>query len=80
MIFEEIKKEALCSSCKLKPEKFHVRQENMMTSTYRRGMLSYLPYQVFSGPQLEDVDTYSSTLLVFLKILFGAGRCQRAYE
>ena len=40
------KKEALCSSCKLKPKKFHVRQENMMTSTYRRGMLSYLPYQV----------------------------------
>lgn len=35
--------EALCSSCTVKPEKFRVRQENMMTSAFRRGMFFISP-------------------------------------
>lgn len=49
--------EALCSSCELEPEKFHVQQENMMASMRKRGLWPHLLYMVFSGPQLGEVDT-----------------------
>ncbi len=39
--------EALCSSCIVKPRKFHVWQENMMASAFSRGMLSQSPIQGF---------------------------------
>ena len=39
--------EALCSSCTMNPEKFQVRQENMMTSAFRRGMFFISSLQGF---------------------------------
>ena len=35
--------EALCSSCAVKPEKFHIRQENMMASMRKRGLPAISP-------------------------------------
>ena len=58
--------EALCSSCELKPEKFHVRQENM--NGFRVLGVEcclYLPYKVFSGPQLGDVDTVPRFIRIY---------------
>lgn len=60
--------EALCSSCNLKPETFRVRQENMIASACKRGCYLFLPYKVFSGPQVEEVDTvprFCVCILVF---------------
>ena len=57
--------EALCSSCNLKPRKFQVRQENMMASMRKRGCYSFLPYKVFLGPQIEEVDTVPRFIRIY---------------
>ena len=45
----------------------------MMTSAFRRGMLSYLPYKVFLGPQFEDVDIQFHASRINKNIFRGAG-------
>ena len=53
--------EALCSSCILKPRKFQARQENMIASACKRGMLSLSLVQGF--PRTTGWRSgYSSTL------------------
>ena len=49
--------EALCSSCILKPRKFHIRQENMMASMRKRGLPAISLLQGFLRPQDGEVDT-----------------------
>ena len=65
--------EALCSSCTMKPEKFQVRQENMMTSAFRRGMFFISSLQGFLRTSWWRCG-YSSTLLHILTALCGTGR------
>ena len=48
--------EALCSACTVKPEKFQIRQEDMMASMRKRGLAISSLYG-FSGPHSGDVDT-----------------------
>lgn len=54
--------EALCSSCTVKPEKFQAKQENMMASMRKRGLLSTSFMYGFLRPLNEEVDTVPRVL------------------
>ena len=57
----------------LKPRKFQVRQENMMASMRKRGMLSNSPVHGFPRTTAREVDTVPR-FLHLITALFGTGR------
>ena len=43
----------------------------MMASMRKRGCHSFLPYKVFSGPQLGEVDTVPRFIHILIGVLWG---------
>jgi len=52
----------------------------MIASTYRRGMLSNLPYKVFSGPLDEDVDIQFHASYINKIVFYGAEKIEVSYK